>query len=205
MILYRLYLFLPRRTIMKQQMAQRRPAIGGNNACPSNLIIHIFVRLLAWTKLHNHSVLLTFDAYDLKFTYFEVLWRNRYSTASFRVHIMLPRSHTCTWRYIRISCCVAILACGRSGLWPFRFVAVSVCGRFGLWPFRSVAVSICGRFGLWPFRFVAVSVCGLFGLWPFRLWPFWFVAVMTCYPIYYLVVCVQLTRVFCFRCDEIYD
>ena len=34
---------------------------------------------------------------------------------------------------------VAVSVCGRSGLWPFRFVAVSVCGRFG-----------CGRFGLWP-------------------------------------------------------
>ena len=29
--------------------------------------------------------------------------------------------------------------CGRSGLWPFRFVAVSVCGRLGF-----------GRSGLWP-------------------------------------------------------
>ena len=57
-------------------------------------------------------------------------------------------------------------------------MAVSVCGRSSLWPFRFVAISVCGRFGLWPFRFVAVSVCGRFGLWPFR-----FVAVMTCYPL----------------------
>ena len=34
---------------------------------------------------------------------------------------------------------VAVSVCGRSGLWPFRFVAVPVCGRFGLWPFRRVS------------------------------------------------------------------
>ena len=65
---------------------------------------------------------------------------------------------------------VAVSICGRSGLWPFRFVAVPVCG-----------LSVCGRSGLWPFRSVAVPVCGRSGLWPFRLWPFRFVAVMTCY------------------------
>ena len=63
--------------------------------------------------------------------------------------------------------------CGRSGLWPFRFVAVPVCGRSGLWPFRLVAVSVCGRSGLWPFRFVAVSVvtvsvCGRYDLLPIK-------------------------------------
>ena len=90
---------------------------------------------------------------------------------------------------------MSISICGRSGLWPFRFVAVSVCGRsglwpfvvcgrFGLWPFRSVAVSVCGLFGLWPFRSVAFPVCGRFGLWPFRFWPFRFVAVMTRIPSY---------------------
>ena len=51
---------------------------------------------------------------------------------------------------------IATLVCGRSGLWPFRFVAVPVCGHFSLWPFRSVAFSVCGRFGLWTVRFVAV-------------------------------------------------
>ena len=71
---------------------------------------------------------------------------------------------------------MSISICGRSGLWPFRFVAVPVCGRFGLWPFRFVAVSVCGRFGLWPFRFVAVSVlavsvCGRYDQNPSR-WPF---------------------------------
>ena len=75
-------------------------------------------------------------------------------------------------------------------MWPFRFVAVPVCGlpvcgRSGLWPLRFVPVSVCARFGLWPFRFVVVSVCGGFGLWPFRLWPFRFVAVMTCNRIRY--------------------
>ena len=45
--------------------------------------------------------------------------------------------------------------CGRSGLWPFRFMAVPVCGCFGLWPFRSLAVSVCGRLGF-----------GRFALWP---------------------------------------
>ena len=78
----------------------------------------------------------------------------------------------------------AVPVCGRSGLWPFRFVAVSVCDRFGLWPFLFVAVPVCSRSGLWPFRSVAVPVCGRFGLWPFRLWPFRFVAVMTCYHLY---------------------
>ena len=79
---------------------------------------------------------------------------------------------------------MAVLVCGRSGLWPFRFVvvpvcgrswfvAVSVCGRSGLWPFRFVAVSVCGRSGLWPFRFVAVSVCGRLGFGRFGLWPLW--------------------------------
>ena len=53
-------------------------------------------------------------------------------------------------------------------------MAVSVCGRSGLWPLRFVAVSVCGRSG-----FVAVPVCGRSGLWPFRFWPFRFVAVMT--------------------------
>ena len=56
---------------------------------------------------------------------------------------------------------------------------LSVCGRSGLWPFRFVAIPVCGRFGLWPFRFVAVTVCGRSGLWPLRFWPFRFVAVMT--------------------------
>ena len=56
-----------------------------------------------------------------------------------------------------------IILCGRSGLWPFWFLAFSVCGHFGLWPFRSVTVLVCGRSGLWPFRSVAVSVCGRFG------------------------------------------
>ena len=60
---------------------------------------------------------------------------------------------------------MAVPVCGRSGLWPFRFVAVPVCGHFGLWPFRFVAVPVCGLSGLWPFRYVAVSflavsVCG---------------------------------------------
>ena len=68
---------------------------------------------------------------------------------------------------------VGVSVCGRSGLWPFRFVAFLVCGRSGLWPFRFVAVSVCGRFGLWPFRFVAVSVCGRFGCGRFGLWPLW--------------------------------
>ena len=40
----------------------------------------------------------------------------------------------------------------------FRFVAVPVYGRSGLWPFCFVALSVCGRFG-----------CGRFGMWP--LWP----------------------------------
>ena len=75
--------------------------------------------------------------------------------------------------FILVTTDVAVSVCGRSGLWPFRFVAVSVCGRFGLWPFRSVAVPVCGRFGLWPFRFVAVPVCGRFGCGRFGLWPLW--------------------------------
>ena len=58
-------------------------------------------------------------------------------------------------KYIRISCRVALPACGHFGLWPFRLVVVSVYGGFGLWPFLFVAVSICSRFGLWAFRFVA--------------------------------------------------
>ena len=41
-----------------------------------------------------------------------------YSTTSFRVRILLPRSHTCALQSIRISCHVAVLACGRFGLWP---------------------------------------------------------------------------------------
>ena len=59
-----------------------------------------------------------------------------------------------------------IILCGRSGLWPFWFLAF----RFGLLPFRFVA-----------FRFVAIPVFRRFGLSPFRLWPSRFVAVMTCY------------------------
>ena len=38
-------------------------------------------------------------------------------------------------------------------MWPFRFVAILVCGRSGLWPylpFRFVAVSVCGRYDLLP-------------------------------------------------------
>ena len=80
---------------------------------------------------------------------------------------------------------MCVYICGRSGLWPFRFVAVPVWGRFGLWPFQFVAIPVCGRSGLWPFRFVAVPVCGRFGLWPFRFWPFRFVAVMTRIHWYY--------------------
>ena len=73
--------------------------------------------------------------------------------------------------YVLVTTDVAVSVCGRSGLWPFRFVAVSVCGRSGLWPFRSVAIPVCGRFGFWPFRFVAVSVvavsvCGRYDLLP---------------------------------------
>ena len=133
------------------------------------------------------------------------MWKNRYvfsksfekninSTVSFRERILLPKIHTCAWQYIRTSCCGAVLACGRSGLWPFRSVAIPVCGHFGLWPFRCVALSVCGRFslylsGLWPFRSVALPVCGRFGLWPFRLWPFRFVAVMTCYRYEECVLC----------------
>ena len=85
--------------------------------------------------------------------------------------------------FILVTTDVAVSVCGRSGLWPFRFVAVSVCGRSGLWPFRFVAVSVCGRSGLWPFRFVAVSVCGRFGCGRFGLWPLWPVTLpqtMTC-------------------------
>ena len=33
----------------------------------------------------------------------------------------------------------------------FWFVAVLVCGRFGLWPFWFVAVMVCGRFDLHAF------------------------------------------------------
>ena len=40
-------------------------------------------------------------------------------------------------------------------MWPFRCVAVSICGRSGLWPFRFVAFSV-----------VAVSVCGRYDLLP---------------------------------------
>ena len=75
---------------------------------------------------------------------------------------------------------MSISICGRSGLWPFGFVAVLVCGRFGLWPFRFVAVSVCGRSGLWAFRFVAVSVCGRSGLWPFRFVAVSVLAVPVC-------------------------
>ena len=54
-------------------------------------------------------------------------------------------------------------------LCPFRFVAILVCGRLGLWPFWYVA-----------FRFVAVLVCGLFGSWPFRSVAVSIVAVWVC-------------------------
>ena len=69
---------------------------------------------------------------------------------------------------------------GRSGLWPFRFVAVPACGRSGLWPFWFVAVPVCGHFGLWPFRSVAFPVCGRIGLWPFRFVAVSVVAVSVC-------------------------
>ena len=53
----------------------------------------------------------------------------------------------------------------------FWFVAVLVCGRFGVWPFWFVAVLVCGRYGcgrVWPFcvavLVVAVLVCGRFDL-----------------------------------------
>ena len=102
--------------------------------------------------------------------YFRSLMKKLYSAASFRVRILLLRGHTCTWQYIRISCCVAVPACGRSGLWHFRSVAVPV-----------VAVSVCGRFGLSPFLFVAVSVCRRYDLLPIyitwvavRIWFFWY-------------------------------
>jgi len=37
-------------------------------------------------------------------------------------------------------------------------VAVMVCGRHGLWPSWFVAVIVCGRHCLWPSWFVAVIV-----------------------------------------------
>jgi len=45
-------------------------------------------------------------------------------------------------------------------LWPSwsLFVAVMVCGRHGLWPSWFMAVMVCGRHGLWPSWFVAVIV-----------------------------------------------
>ena len=40
----------------------------------------------------------------------------------------------------------------------FIAVAIMVCGRHGLWPSWFVAVMVCGRHGLWPSWFVAVMV-----------------------------------------------
>ena len=84
-------------------------------------------------------------------------------------------------------------------------MAVSVCGRSGMWPFRFVTISICGPSGLWPFRSVAprpspFTVCGLLGLWPFRFWPFRFVAVMTRIreAIWHHGIWSTLVRIMCF-------
>ena len=104
--------------------------------------------------------------------------KNIYSTASFRVRILLPQSHT----VMRLAIYQDIMSWGRSSLWPFRFVAVSVCGLSYLWPFRPVAVPVCGPSGLWPFRSVALPVCGRcglcrFGCGRFGLWPLWPVTV----------------------------
>ena len=71
-----------------------------------------------------------------------ILWKNIYSTTSFRVRILLTRSHTYALQSIRISCCVAVLACGLLGQWPFRFVAVPICGNFSLRPIWFVAFSV---------------------------------------------------------------
>ena len=103
---------------------------------------------------------------------------------------------------------VGVSVCGRSGLWPFRFVAFLVCGRSGLWPFRfvdktkfawisSLPMGLSPSYLFWwqlmwgVTTDVGVSVCGRSGLWPFRfvaflvcgrsgLWPFRFVAVSVC-------------------------
>ena len=87
----------------------------------------------------------------------KVFWKNIYWTVSFRVRILLPRSHTCALQYIALSSGVAVPVCGLFGLWPFSSVAVSL-----------VADQICGRSGLWPF-----SACGHFGCGRFDLWPLW--------------------------------
>ena len=87
----------------------------------------------------------------------KVLWKKKiYSTVSFRVRILLLRSHAGALQYIGLSSHLAAPVCGHFGLWLFWFAAVSVCGlsvcgRFGL------TVSVCGRFGLWTSLFVAVS------------------------------------------------
>ena len=44
---------------------QRRPAIGGNYACPSNIILYFCARLLARTKLHNPFVTIKQHSYEL--------------------------------------------------------------------------------------------------------------------------------------------
>ena len=106
--------------------------------------------------------------------------KNVYSTMSFRVRILLPKSHTCALQYIGLSSHVAVPVCGHFGLWLFWFVAVLVGGRFGLWPFGLWPFRP-DRFGLWPFRFVNISVCGRFGCAHFGLWLLWPVTVKVIY------------------------
>ena len=112
-------------------MAQRRPAIGGNNACPSNVIMYFCVRLLALTYCVAVSVCGRFG-----------LWL--FQSVAVPVCGLSVCGRSGLWP---------------SGLWPFRFVAVSICGRSGLWPFRFVAVSVvavsvCGRYDLLPFTHI---------------------------------------------------
>ena len=64
-----------------------------------------------------------------------------------------------------VFCSPEINILGYHLLWPFRSVAILVCGRFGLWPFD-----------LWPFRSVAVSVmagsvCGRYDMLPYSQNP----------------------------------